>query len=78
MSALTTIFYQECPTCGRSLRIPVKYFGRAMSCSHCNGEFVADPNTLRSADVHDPTASVRIVANVPTSGRIVAHPLPQS
>ena len=78
MSALTTIFYQECPTCGRSLRIPVKYFGRAMSCSHCCGEFVADPNTLRSADVIDPTASVRIVVDAPASTRIVASPLPQS
>ena len=43
MSAIKTIFYQECPTCGRSLRIPVKYFGMAMSCSHCSGEFVAHP-----------------------------------
>jgi len=40
MSA-TTFFYQECPVCGRSLRIPVKYFGREMSCSHCAGEFIA-------------------------------------
>jgi len=40
MSA-TTFFYQECPVCGRSLRVPVKYFGREMSCSHCAGEFIA-------------------------------------
>jgi hypothetical protein len=37
----TTIFYQACPVCGRSLRVPVKFFGRPMSCSHCHGEFVA-------------------------------------
>jgi len=40
MSAMT-IFYQECPICGRSLRIPAKYFGRLMSCTHCQGEFRA-------------------------------------
>jgi hypothetical protein len=40
MSAMTN-FYQNCPVCGRSLRIAVKYFGRPMSCAHCHGEFVA-------------------------------------
>jgi len=40
MSAIT-FFFQECPVCGRSLRVPVKYFGREMSCSHCAGEFIA-------------------------------------
>ena len=40
MPAMTN-FYQNCPVCGRSLRIAVKYFGRPMSCSHCHGEFVA-------------------------------------
>ena len=42
MSAMT-VFYQECPVCGRNLRIAVKYFGRPMSCAHCQGEFVAGP-----------------------------------
>jgi hypothetical protein len=45
MSAMT-IFYQECPVCGRSLRIPAKYFGRLMSCGHCQGEFVAGTEQL--------------------------------
>jgi hypothetical protein len=36
-----TFFYQECPVCGRSLRIRVQYYGREMSCTHCKGEFVA-------------------------------------
>lgn len=40
MSAMT-FFYQECPVCGRSLRVAVKYFGKPMSCSHCGGEFRA-------------------------------------
>ena len=48
MSA-STIFYQECPVCGRSLRIPAKYFGRLMSCSHCEGEFLAGKEQLPEA-----------------------------
>jgi hypothetical protein len=40
MSAMT-VFYQECPVCGRNLRIAVKYYGRPMSCTHCEGEFIA-------------------------------------
>jgi hypothetical protein len=48
MSAMT-IFYQECPTCGRNLRVPVKYFGRPMSCTHCEGEFIAGKAELPRA-----------------------------
>jgi len=48
MSAMT-VFYQECPICGRSLRIPAKYFGRLMSCSHCEGEFRAGKGELADA-----------------------------
>jgi hypothetical protein len=35
------VFYQECAVCGRSLRIPVQYFGRKVHCGHCGGEFQA-------------------------------------
>jgi hypothetical protein len=55
MSAMT-IFYQECPVCGRSLRIPAKYFGRLMSCSHCHGEFLAGKEQL-PAEEPDATIS---------------------
>ena len=55
---LKTIFYQECPTCGRSLRIPVKYFGSTMSCSHCSGEFVAQPDPPHSQRREDAAASI--------------------
>jgi hypothetical protein len=46
MSAMT-VFYQECPVCGRNLRIAVKYFGRPMSCTHCEGEFIAGQDADR-------------------------------
>jgi len=37
----TPVFYQECPTCGRHLRIRVEHLGRQMTCVHCNSSFVA-------------------------------------
>jgi hypothetical protein len=39
--AARAVFYQECPVCGRSLRIAVQLFGRKVECVHCGGEFVA-------------------------------------
>ena len=46
---MMTYFYQECPVCARSLRVPVQYFGSIMSCSHCGGEFQAVAVEQRSA-----------------------------
>ena len=70
MSALTTVFYQECPTCGRSLRVAVKYFGRVMSCGHCGGQFVANPDEMRSTAPIDPTASARVTFDIADSAQI--------
>lgn len=39
--AEATYFVQECPTCGRSLRIRVEYLGRRLVCQHCHGALVA-------------------------------------
>ena len=44
-----TVFYQGCPVCGRSLRVPVQYFGRQMACSHCRGQFLAGPEERAAA-----------------------------
>jgi hypothetical protein len=74
MSAMTTVFYQECPTCGRSLRVAVKYFGKAMSCGHCGGEFIADPSNMRSSAPIDPTASARVILDLAASAQVsTAH-----
>ena len=35
------VFYQACPVCGRSIRMPVHCFGRQVTCVHCGGEFRA-------------------------------------
>ena len=34
-------FVQACPTCGRRLRIQVRYLGMKLTCQHCNGRFIA-------------------------------------
>ena len=41
---MRNFFYQECPVCGRHLRIRVEHLGRELACTHCQGLFVArDP-----------------------------------
>jgi hypothetical protein len=55
--AASTVFYQSCPVCGRALRIPAKYFGRQMSCTHCQGEFRAGNDELRPPAPAEPTFS---------------------
>lgn len=42
--SIRNYYYQECPVCGRQLRIRVDHLGRELACSHCHGLFVArDP-----------------------------------
>lgn len=43
----TAHFFQECPTCGRHLRMKAEYLGRRMSCLHCEGEFIATDRESR-------------------------------
>ena len=44
MSNSVYYYTQECPTCGRSLRVRVGYLGRQVACQHCNARFTAvDP-----------------------------------
>ncbi|MDO4550788.1 MAG: hypothetical protein Q4C96_06010 [Planctomycetia bacterium] len=34
-------YTQNCPVCGRQLRIKTKYIGMTLTCQHCHGNFVA-------------------------------------
>ncbi len=44
----STFFVQECPTCGRRLRIRVEYLGKRVVCQHCRGQLLAcDPASNR-------------------------------
>ena len=39
--SIPTYYDQDCPVCGRSLRIRVEYQGKVVMCRHCHGEFEA-------------------------------------
>ncbi len=44
MSNSVYYYTQECPTCGRSLRVRVAYLGKQVVCQHCDAGFTAvDP-----------------------------------
>jgi len=60
--AASTVFYQSCPICGRTLRIPAKYFGRQMSCTHCEGEFRAGGNELQPPANTEPAFSEPVIS----------------
>ncbi len=61
-----SVFYQTCPVCGRSLRMPVEAFGRRVNCVHCGGEF-------RSTDGQN-AAPIRDDQAVPLSHPSLPHP----
>jgi len=50
-----TFFYQECPTCGRALRVRINYLGKTVVCEHCQGSFTAqDPQNVAAVPaVHE-------------------------
>ena len=49
MSSL--VYYtQECPTCGRSLRVRVAYLGKLVVCQHCDAQFKATDPTCALED----------------------------
>lgn len=54
-----TFFHQECPACGRSLRILVIYLGKRVMCRHCHRHFVADDSTAPSLMIKGPTTLER-------------------
>ena len=42
-------FYQNCPTCGRPLRIEVRYLGQQVVCKHCGADFKASDQSKTAA-----------------------------
>ncbi len=60
----SSVFYQACPVCGRSIRMPVQYFGRQITCVHCGGEF--------RADVHSAGDTTRCSASTSMPGLLPA------
>ena len=40
-------FVQECPVCGRAVKVLAEHDQRQMTCSHCHGDFFAvDPTSM--------------------------------
>ena len=45
-----TYYIQDCPTCGRTLRVQVEHLGRELTCQHCRGKLTArDPEDLTTS-----------------------------
>jgi hypothetical protein len=42
-------YHQNCPVCGRNLRIRVQLLGRRVYCQHCGGGFIASDATSADA-----------------------------
>lgn len=39
-------FKQECPVCGRGMRVPIELFGKIVACGHCHAVGVARDDTV--------------------------------
>jgi hypothetical protein len=51
-------YHQNCPVCGRNLRIRVRLLGRLVYCQHCGGGFTAtDAREEPSAACEGPSAA---------------------
>jgi hypothetical protein len=62
-----SVFYQACPVCGRSLRMPVQYFGRRVTCVHCGGEFRADEQSSSTGPTTQAAGPLSMPGLVPDS-----------
>lgn len=74
-------YHQNCPVCGRNLRIRVMLLGRRVYCQHCGGGFIASdarvgdltprvPNRPQSAIVDDLIERAAVMLGL-TSGQDV-------
>lgn len=56
-----TFFVQQCPTCGRRLRVCVEYLGKKIQCRHCRGMLVARDPEVEPSWVDSQSALMRRV-----------------
>lgn len=45
-----TYFYQNCPVCGRSMRVQVRWLGQRVRCRHCHATTRAYGDTVHESD----------------------------
>jgi hypothetical protein len=51
-------FHQQCPVCGRVVRVRVSLLGRQVFCQHCQGSFVASDPSMSDGGVSQVTPIV--------------------
>ena len=51
-------FHQQCPVCGRVVRVRVSLLGRQVYCQHCQGSFVASDPSMSDGGVSQSTPIV--------------------
>ncbi len=64
-------YTQNCPICGRRLRIQVRYVGKMLTCQHCHGNFIAhDPSSIWDEEPVTPLedALCKLQTNLEKSG----------
>ena len=70
MAIHAMFFVQQCPTCGRRLRVCVEYLGKTIQCRHCRGRLVArDPDGVPSGADPQRTLIQRVDELLASSGR---------
>ena len=70
MAIHAMFFVQQCPTCGRRLRVCVEYLGKTIQCRHCRGRLVArDPDSVPSGADPERTLMQRVDELLASSGR---------
>jgi hypothetical protein len=67
MSSHAVFFVQECPTCGRRLRVCVEYLGKTIQCRHCRGILMARDPEAGSTLVDPQSALMRRVDELLTA-----------
>ena len=69
MSA-SAYFNQECPICGRYLKVRVSYLGKQVVCQHCSGRFEATDEETASHDSSSSALMQRADELLETASRI--------
>jgi uncharacterized protein (DUF983 family) len=59
----STYFVQECPTCGRTLRVRVEYLGKSVRCQHCGAGFHATDPSMGDPYITEPPESIMARVN---------------
>lgn len=72
--ATVTFFYEACPVCGRPLRVDIRYLGRWVLCSHCEGEFIAGQRQFPRVLAKPPSAATTATKDIASPITASAQP----